>query len=227
MATKSTLHTPAVQSTLHRLQRAATRDWQVLPRLFPRILAALLRKQAWESAFDSEAMRQCYIPISPQLGNFLYLIARQIHAKHIAEFGTSFGISTIYLAAALRDNGGGKVFGSEIIPEKRQQALRNLAETGLDDLIEIYPGDAMQAFANLPAPLDLVLLDADKDLYLPMLHLLIPKLRHGAIVIADNIFTFRKSLQNYVDYVQNPHNGFVSMTLPLGDGCEFSCFLPT
>ncbi|GAB4495423.1 MAG: class I SAM-dependent methyltransferase [Anaerolineales bacterium] len=227
MATEPARYNPQIQSVLHRLQRESAKDWRILPRLLPAIFNAILRRQSWMTAFTSEAMRSCYIPVAPDLGHLLYLTARQIYARQIVEFGTSFGVSTIYLAAALRDNGGGTLIGSEIIPEKRTRALQNLTDAGLSDLVEIRGGDAMQAFSDLPTPIDLLLLDADKDLYLPMLQMLTPKLRHGAMVFADNIFTFRKSLQPYVDYVQNPQNGFVSMTLPIGDGCQLSCFLPS
>ncbi len=83
-------------------------------------------------------------------------------------------------------------------------------------------GDAMQTFADLPTPIDFVLLDGWKDLYLPMVKLLQPKLRRGAVVFADNIFTFPKELASYVAYVRDPANGFESTTVPLGHGLEYS-----
>jgi len=55
--------------------------------------------------------------------------------------------------------------------------------------------------------LDLVLLDGWKDLYLQVLHLLKPRLRNGTVVLADNIFTFRKGLRAYVEYMQSGENG--------------------
>ena len=85
-------------------------------------------------------------------------------------------------------------------------------------------GDAFETFADLPAPIDLVLLDGWKDLYLPMLELLTPKLRKGSVVCADNIHTFPKDLAPYVAHVTNPRNGFRSMTLPLGSGLEYSVY---
>jgi len=69
---------------------------------------------------------------------------------------------------------------------------------------------------------DFVLLDGWKDLYLPVLDLLRPKLRPGAVVFADNIFTFRKALAPYVAFVTDRRNGFESTTLPLGHGLEYS-----
>ena len=75
---------------------------------------------------------------------------------------------------------------------------------------------------ELPEPVDLVLLDGFKDLYLPVLKLVTPRLRRGALVLADNIFTFRRSLRPYVEYVQSGTNGFESTTLRISDGFELS-----
>jgi predicted O-methyltransferase YrrM len=71
----------------------------------------------------------------------------------------------------------------------------------------------------------MVLLDGWKDLYLPILEILKPKLRPRAVVLADNIYTFKKALRPYVEYVQDPKNGFASSTLQISDGFEMSVFL--
>ena len=101
-------------------------------------------------------------------------------------------------------------------------ARSNIADAGLEQVAEVRAGDAMQTLAAIPAPIDLVLLDGWKDLYLPMLHLLRPKLRVGAAVFADNIFTFPTELAPYVAFVRDPANGFESTTMPLGHGLEYS-----
>ena len=170
------------------------------------------------------SLKDAYIPVSREQGRFLYQTARAIDARTIVEFGTSFGISAIYLAAAVRDNGGGRFIGSEKEVNKIEAARYNLAEAGLAAIAEVKAGDAMETLAPLPGPIDMVLLDGWKDLYLPVLRLLMPKLRPGAVVMADNIYTFKKGLKPYVDFVQAPENGFVSMTLPLADGFEYSVF---
>jgi predicted O-methyltransferase YrrM len=83
-------------------------------------------------------------------------------------------------------------------------------------------GDALETLRDVPEPVDLVFLDGWKDLYLPVLELLKPKLRPGAVVLADNIHTFKKALRPYVEYVQSGSNGFVSTTLSISDGVEYS-----
>jgi len=163
-----------------------------------------------------------YISLSAKQGKFAYLVARGLRARRIVEFGTSFGISTIYLAPALRDNGGGTVIGTEIEPTKVVSARANLEAAGLGEYAEIREGDARETLRNPGGPVDMVLLDGFKELYLPILELLTPCLRPGAVVLGDNIFTFRIALAPYVAYVTNPANGFSSVTLFLGDGTEYS-----
>jgi predicted O-methyltransferase YrrM len=193
--------------------------------LAPKLLAGLMSgKGLWE-VMTPDSMKECFIPISREQGEFLYLTARSLGARRVVEFGTSFGISTIYLASAVRDNGGGVVVGSEIEPSKHARALAHLEEAGLADLCDVRLGDAQKTLCDLPEPVDLVLMDGWKDLYLPVLELVTPRLRSGSIVLADNIFTFKKSLRPYVEYMQSGANGFESTTLHISDGFEYSVYL--
>jgi predicted O-methyltransferase YrrM len=115
------------------------------------------------------------------------MLARAINATTIIEFGTSFGVSTLHLAAALRDNGGGKLITSEFEPTKIARARANIAAGGLADLVEIREGDALQTLAqDLPESIDLLLLDGAKGLYLDILSLVEQRLRVGTLIVADN-----------------------------------------
>jgi len=212
---------PKVTAVLDRLHRAARGDWLFFARHLPLMARLLFGKDAPPSAEQAALLKDVYIPISRAQGRFLYLVARSIGAQRIVEFGTSFGVSTIYAAAAARDNGG-CVIGTELEPGKHRAALGHLAEAGLSQHVEVRLGDATETLRDVEAPIDLLLLDGWKELYLPILHLLEPKLRPGAVVLADNIKTFRRALAGYVDYMQSGHNGFASVTLPLKDGFEYS-----
>ena len=214
------LRDPKVTATLERLHAAAKNDRWVFLRAAPAGLWSLLTGGSMIDGVQPY-LKDAYIPISPEQGDLLYLTARLIDARTLVEFGTSFGISALYLASAARANGG-RFFGSEMEPNKIAVARANLTEAGLADVAEVRAGDAMETFADLPAPIDFVLLDGWKDLYLPMLRMLQPKLRRGAVVFADNIFTFPKELASYVAYVREPANGFESTTVPLGHGLEYS-----
>jgi predicted O-methyltransferase YrrM len=217
----NTLDEPRVRSVLQRLHRAARGDIGFFLRRLPMMVGMILGRESPPAAQLSAEFKDVYIPISEAQGRFLYLVARASGARRIVEFGTSFGVSTIYAAAAARDNGGA-VIGSELEPSKRERAVANIAEAGLGDVVDVKLGDALETLKDVPAPIDLLLLDGWKELYLPVLKLLEPRLRPGAVVLADNIKTFRRSLAPYVDYVQNGRNGFRSVTLPLKDGFEYS-----
>ncbi len=148
------------------------------------------------------------LAVSPATGTLLYMLARSCKAQSIVEFGTSFGISTLHLAAALRDNGGGRLVTSEFEASKVAKARAHLEEGGLLDLVEIRQGDALQTLAvDLPASIDLVLLDGAKALYPEILALLESRLRPGALIIADNA----EHSPEYLERVRSTANGYLSI----------------
>ena len=131
--------------------------------------------------------KDAYLAVSRETGTLLYLLARTAGARSMVEFGTSFGVSTLHLAAGLRDNGGGRIITTEFVPSKAARARENFAAGGLADLIELREGDAVQTLSrDLPGQVDLVLLDGAKGLYPAVLALLEERLRPGALVVADN-----------------------------------------
>lgn len=148
------------------------------------------------------------MPVSPATGALLYMLARSNGARAIVEFGTSFGISTLHLAAALRDNGGGRLIGSDFEPNKLMHARANLEAAGLADLVEIREGDALETLAHdLPATVDVVLLDGHKPLYAKILALVAPHLRAGSFVVADNT----DACPDYKALVCAPGSGYLSI----------------
>lgn len=162
-------------------------------------------------------LKDLWLPVSRETGALLYMLARSRQAHHIIEFGTSFGISTLHLAAALRDNGGGRLIGSEFEPGKVRRARENISAAGLADLVEIREGDAMLTLASgLPDMIDLLLLDGAKALYSDILSLVESRLRPGALIIADNA----DHSPQYLAYVRAPENGYLSV--PFGRDVELS-----
>ncbi len=156
-----------------------------------------------------------YLAISPEFGRFLYMCARSIKARRIVEFGTSMGVSTIHLAAALRDMGGGALIGTEIEPSKASRARANLASAGLADLVDIRVGDARGTLRDIAGDVDMVLLDGAFTLYHDVLRLLEPHLKPGALIVAENAF---EKADGYLAYVREPANGFLSMAVPINPG---------
>lgn len=159
-----------------------------------------------------------FLAVSPDYGRFLYATARACRARRIVEFGTSMGISTLYLAAALRDNGGGHLIGSEMEPAKVARARAHLDAAGLGDLVDIRAGDALETLRDVGGDVDLLLVDGAFSLYLPVLKLIEPRLRAGAVILGENAFE-----PGYRDYVRDPANGYISLALPdEGRGNEFT-----
>ncbi|MDH2383247.1 class I SAM-dependent methyltransferase [Bradyrhizobium sp. CER78] len=157
------------------------------------------------------------LAVSRETGALLYMLARGTRARSIVEFGTSFGISTLHLAAALRDNGGGRLITSEFESSKVVRARDNLVAGGLNDLVEIREGDALETLrTGLPDAIDLVLLDGAKALYPDILDLVESRLKPGAFIVADNA----DHSPGYLARVRSPANGYIST--PFGGDVELS-----
>jgi predicted O-methyltransferase YrrM len=162
-------------------------------------------------------LRDFPLAVSRETGALLYMLARSCGARTIVEFGTSFGISTLHLAAALRDNGGGRLITSEFEPSKLARARENLAAGGLIDLVEFREGDALQTLSvDLPETIDLLLLDGAKALYPKILSLVESRLRTGALIVADNA----DYSPDYLALVRSPAHGY--MSVPFAGDVELS-----
>lgn len=153
-----------------------------------------------------------FLNVSPEFGRFLYMCARSCKARRIVEFGSSMGVSAIYMAAALRDMGGGQLIGTDLEPSKVERARANVMAAGLGDLVEFRVGDARETLkSGLGGDIDMVMLDGAFILYRPILELLEPYLKPGAVIIGENAFA---EAPGYIDYVRNPNNGYLSLRLP-------------
>ncbi|HTY33488.1 class I SAM-dependent methyltransferase [Mycobacterium sp.] len=203
----------------------------VLDRMYAETKEQMSRLREMHGDFDrpmsaqerADAMSEFYIPVTPEAGRLLYALVRATRPATIVEFGMSFGISAVHLASAVRDNGTGRVVTTELSAPKIAAARRTFAETGLDDVITILEGDALTTLADLDGPVDFVLLDGWKDLYLPVIELLEPRLATGALVIADNANA--ADTRPYLDRVRDPANGYVSFNFSVreSDSMEISC----
>ncbi|MGO1003659.1 O-methyltransferase [Lysobacter sp. CA196] len=164
-----------------------------------------------------EKLKDLWLPVSRETGRLLYMLARASLARSVVEFGTSFGISTLHLAAAVRDNGGGRIITTEFEPSKVVRARQHIAEGGLLDLVEVRAGDALQTLSsNLPESIDLLVLDGAKSLYGEVLALVEARLRPGALIVADNA----DYSPEYLAHVRSPTSGYLS--IPFADDVELS-----
>ena len=182
------------------------------------------------NGFDEAANRflsDKLVALDREKAEFCYQVCLALRATRVVEAGTSFGVSTLFLAAAVRDNTAGDpskgvVIGTEYETEKVKAARRNFAEAGLSDFIDLREGDLRETLVDVGGPVDFMLIDIWTPMARPALSLIAPHLREGAVVICDNTLQFREAYCEYFDFVHDPRNGLRTMTLPFEGGLEFT-----
>jgi predicted O-methyltransferase YrrM len=170
---------------------------------------------------DPEAFAEYGFSIHPEQGDLIYMLCRGIGARRVVDFATSVGMSALYFAAAMRDNGGGQVIGSELVAAKAEVARANLAEAGLDRYVDIRVGDARETLWDLGGPIDFALIDGwpggdGPTLARQIAETLAPQIRRGGYILNDN------AEPDFLDFIRDPKNGFISMTLPIKRGTELA-----
>jgi predicted O-methyltransferase YrrM len=168
-----------------------------------------------------------FVALDRDKAEFCYQLCRSIDARRIVEVGTCYGVSTLYLAAAVRDNvsrdgGDGIVIGTEYEPRKAEAARANFAQAGLSGYIDLREGDLHETLRAIAGPIDFLLMDIWVKMARPALELVAPHLRQGAVIICDNTQAYRADYADYFAFLNDPANGFRTMTLPFEGGLEFS-----
>lgn len=160
------------------------------------------------------------VALDADKAEFCHLLCRLLAARKIVEVGTSFGVSTLYLAEALRLNGGGTVIATEYEPDKAAAARRNFTEAELDHLIDLREGDLRETLLSIEGPIDFVLMDIWTEMVVPAMTLITPHLRAGAAIVCDNTVDFAEAYRDYFEFIAA--NGFVTRTLPFEGGLELT-----
>jgi predicted O-methyltransferase YrrM len=218
-STSPTLDQPRVQELLSRLYaEAEVNDARIAAE--ERAIVS-----SHPGPIDDEALASLreleFMAVAPEVGRLIYLLVRSRRPSLVVEFGASFGLSTIHVAAALRDNGFGRLVTTEQCESKAIRAAQHLAQAGLSDLVEIRQGDAFKTLAGIGG-IDLLLLDGWKPLYLPLLRQLEPAFSPACLVIADDVVCMPEKLAPFLAHVRNRANGYVSALIPVDDGLELS-----
>ena len=165
-----------IETTISKLYKDARNDY------------LRMMKGAAKSIFrplEPSDFKDAYLAISPEQGKDVAQLIKAKNIKNIVEFGTSFGISTLFLAQGVKATGG-HIITTELIESKAKKAIENFKDAGVSDLIEIRIGNALETLKNHNAPIDLLLLDGWKDLYLPLFQMLEPNFQSDTIVYVDN-----------------------------------------
>jgi predicted O-methyltransferase YrrM len=160
------------------------------------------------------------VALEPEKAEFCHLLCRAMGARRVVEVGTSYGVSTLYLADAVRANGGGTVIATEYEATKAAAARINFAEAGLETFIDLREGDLRETLTDLPGSIDFVLMDIWTEMVRPAMELITPHLRSGAAIVCDNTEQFADAYAAYFDFVRS--SGFVTRTLPFNGGLELT-----
>jgi predicted O-methyltransferase YrrM len=213
----TTLNQPKIQELLSRLYNEEKEtDAQTQTQEETLAAAGTLDKSTRATLRGSR-----FMAVAPEVGRLLYLLVRSRRPALAVEFGASMGISAIHIAAALRDNGCGHLITTEMNPEKAPRAARHLEQAGLSDWVELRQGDAFETLRGVER-IEFLLLDGWNPLYLPLIKQLEPALAPGCLVIADDTTLLATEVADYLAYMRDPRNGYLSCAIPLDDGLELS-----
>ncbi len=171
------------------------------------------------------------IHISPEQGRFLQFQLRAIGARTVVEIGSLAGYSAIQMARALPD--GGVIHCLELNEDYCDFIRRKAHQAGLSDRVRVHAGPALLTLAalQLASPIDFVFIDADKPNYLNYFNAVLPLVRSGGIICADNTLAWGeianpeteyephnvRALQEY-NRVVSSHPDVLCTLVPLGDG---------
>jgi predicted O-methyltransferase YrrM len=174
----------------------------------------------------SEMQRDEFLlSVGPATGQLINLLAKEMKAKTLLEVGSSYGYSTVWLAEAARHTGG-KVISLEIHAEKQKQARASIEKAGLSGFVDFRLGDARDSLSKLEQSVDFVLLDLWKNFYIECFDLFYPKLRDGALIVADNMLYPESALPYAEAYRKHIRTkpGIQSVMLRVGSGIELSTY---
>ena len=224
---KTVLNDPRADAVLARLDNEAKRQATEMRRYYDAKKQQAKRTTDPDSPEDMAFVRDKFVALDPEKCDLCYMLCRSIKARRVVEFGTSFGVSTVYLSAAVRDTvreegGKGIVIGSELEPSKAKVAVANLADAGLADFVDVRIGDARETLRDAGGPVDFLLLDSWIPLVRPVMDVMASQLRQGAIVVCDNVELFEREYTDYTSFVRDPRNGFRSVLLSHEGGLEIS-----
>jgi caffeoyl-CoA O-methyltransferase len=164
------------------------------------------------------------LAITADTGTFFSILLKAIKAKRILEVGTSLGFSTLWFADAMGKNRTSRIITIEMNPLKVQWALKNFKEAGVDKMIDIRQGIALDVLHKLKGKFDFVFLDADKENIIKYFDLVLPMVRIGGMIAADNMLYpehYRPAMRNYARHVRRKPN-IESITVPIGMGEEIT-----
>ena len=228
--TKDVRLDPRVEALLDRLYEQHTAQGASMAAYYAERAAGRSPNENWFDDRIHAFLREKLVALDRPKAEFCYMVCRALRAYRIVEAGTSYGVSTLFLASAARDNAAlpgansvtPVVIATEYEADKAKIARSHFAEAGLSHIIDLREGDLRQTLIDVAAPIDFALIDIWTPMARPALELVAPRLRTGGVVVCDNTQQFRDAYQDYFAFVHDPRNGLQTMTLPFEGGLEFT-----
>jgi len=223
------LNDPKLERLLDRLHERSDAQTSAIREHYAERDKAADRAPEHQAALTKAFLADKIYALDRDKAEFCYHLCRTIDARRVVEIGTSYGVSTLYLAAAVRDNiraggGSGVVIGTEYEPEKARAARTHFSEAGLSSFIDLREGDLRETLRQIEGPVDFMLVDIWIPMARPALELVAPHLRPRAVVTCDNTGREdeRVAYMDYFAFINDPAQGFRTMTLPFSGGLEMS-----
>ena len=202
---------------MQQLFKNAQKDYlKLTPMGLRYLLCRILGKK-----FSFGDMENVMISIDPAQGRLLYNLILSLKPSVVFEYGLSHGISSIYMAQALKSNMQGKVFSAEISKTKIDTAKKNIEQMALCEYINILEGDVLQSIEKIEDKIEFVVMDGFPDINLQVINKLEGKLADNAIIITDDVSIFKKEMDDYLEYMLNG-SIFSSVYINISSGMVYS-----
>lgn len=186
----------AVVKQLH--ERSTKQLWQLIPFGLEYVWQHIRNKPI---SFKGKPFQSLTLGIDARQGRLLYGLTLAKRPKVIFEYGTSYGISTLYFAKALQDIREGHIYTCEIESQKIAESTSNFKHSGLEERITLLEGDVCDNLEQFRKTIDLVFMDGYPGLNLEVLKLLEPSLNSGSLIITDDARLFALEMKDYLEYL--------------------------
>ena len=179
----------------------------------PAQLAALLRQ------IRSRDTGQ--LAVSEEDGRFLRVMVATTRSRNALEIGSASGYSAIWIGLGLRDTGG-RLTTIEYDHGRAMQAIANVRQAGLSDIVHVIEGDAFKEIPKVQGTFDFVFLDAWKRDYKRFFDLVYPRLDRGALFLAHNVVNKRSEMGDFLSAINDNPNVLTAIVTPSGEGISIS-----
>ena len=194
---------------------------------FSALLAYSSEQNKTSSEFREEFIKNFRrLPLNTTIGDamMLRILVESMRAKRGIEVGSANGFGAINMGIGF-ERTGGHLYTMEIDPRMVKDCRENLRKVGLEKTVTCIEGDALETLSTLEGKFDFVFIDAVKRDYFKYLKLIEPKLKPGAVIVADNVIRSARAMKDFLDYIQKSPNYdtvIIRASMEKGDGISVS-----